>query len=281
MWAGGLMRRCLLMVLALLGLALPLAARAQARATDFSNWAAVVVAADWRAHDGSDAPIFDNARRDVVQLLQRQGFRAGNIAQMTSASSPDEGVALTSFGGLLEALERTTAQAPAGCLIYFSSHGSPQGIVFGRTQALTPDRLAAALGRYCAGRPTIAVISACFSGVFVPALAAENRMVLTAARPDRTSFGCGATNRYPYFDECVLQVGPNSADWPALGEAAQTCVAMREAAEGLSPPSEPQLSVGSGVAPLITGGRLRSAVQADAFAGSGGDGHPEGAGKEL
>lgn len=267
------MRRSLTVLLSLIGLALPALARAEG--PDFSRWAAVVVAADWRAHDGSDAPIFDNARRDVVALLRRQGFRSENIAQMTSASAPDAGVPLTSYGGLLDALERTTAQAPAGCLVYFSSHGSPQGIVFGRSQVLPPQRLAAALGRYCAGRPTIAVISACFSGVFVPVLAADDRMVLTAARPDRTSFGCGATNRYPYFDECVLQVGPNSVDWPALGEAAQTCVAMREAAEGLSPPSEPQLSVGAAVAPILTGGRLQRAVQPQAAEQSETGGHPE------
>lgn len=258
------MRRTILILLALVGLGAPTLAHAEG--PDFSRWAAVVVAADWRAHDGSEAPIFDNARRDVVAMLSRQGFRVENIAQMSSASQPEEGVPLTSYGGLLEALERTTARAPAGCLVYLSSHGSPQGIVFGRSQVLPPERLAAALSRYCAGRPTIAVISACFSGVFVPVLAADDRMVLTAARPDRTSFGCGNSNRMPYFDECVLQVGPNAADWPDLGEAAQTCVAMREAAEGLSPPSEPQLSVGAAVAPVLTGGRLRNAVQAAAFA---------------
>ena len=30
-------------------------------------------------------------------------------------------------------------------------------------------------------------------------------MVLTAARPDRTSFGCGEADKYPYFDDCFLQ----------------------------------------------------------------------------
>lgn len=218
----------------------------------YADWAAVVVAADWRAQDGSEAPIFDNARRDVTALLLRQGFRAENIVQATSASQPDPGVPLTSYGMLLEGLETATARARGGCLLYITSHGSPQGVVFGRSQVLSPERLNAALTRFCADRPTVAIVSACFSGVFVPALAAPNRMVLTAARPDRSSFGCGNTNRYPYFDECVLQVGPRARDFPALGEAARECVAMREAAEGLSPPSEPQLYVGDQVAPLLS-----------------------------
>ena len=61
------------------------------------------------------------------------------------------------------------------------------------------------------------IISACFSGVFVPALAGPNRMVLTAARPDRSSFGCGEADKYPYFDQCVLESMPHAADFAALG----------------------------------------------------------------
>ena len=54
---------------------------------------------------------------------------------------------------------------------------------------LRPGVLANMLDRTCGKRPTVVIISACFSGVFLPALASSNRMVLTAARPDRTSFG--------------------------------------------------------------------------------------------
>lgn len=228
-----------------------LAASAAAAQSPYADWAAVVVAGDWRAQGGDEAPIFDNSRRDVVALLQRQGFRPENIAQTTSASRPDAGVPLTSYGSFLEALETTTARARGGCLVYISSHGSPQGVVFGRSQMMSPERMNAALSRYCADRPTVAVVSACFSGVFVPALAAPNRMVLTAARPDRSSFGCGNSNTHPYFDECILQSGRSATDFPSLGEAARECVSMRETAEGLTPPSEPQLFVGEAVAPTL------------------------------
>jgi hypothetical protein len=100
------------------------------------------------------------------------------------------------------------------------------------------------LNNSCADRPTVVIISACFSGVFVKPLQGPNRMVLTAARPDRTSFGCGATNKYPYFDECVLSVWPSAGDFPGLGRSAQECVAAREQKEHLAPASEPQLSIG-------------------------------------
>lgn len=35
----------------------------------YSDWAAIVVAADYRAHSGADSEVFDNARRDISAEL--------------------------------------------------------------------------------------------------------------------------------------------------------------------------------------------------------------------
>ena len=108
-----------------------------------------------------------------------------------------------------------------------------------------PVQLARGLRAACGNKPTAIVLSACFSGSFVPALQGPNRFVLTAARRDRSSFGCGESDRYPYFDGCVIEALPNAPDLAALAERARNCVARREKKEGLSPPSEPQLSIGA------------------------------------
>ncbi len=97
----------------------------------------------------------------------------------------------------------------------------------------------------------VVVISACFSGVFVPALAKSNRMVLTAARPDRTSFGCGQDNKYPYFDDCFLSSMPQARDFGGLSGAVRECVRARETAERMTPPSEPQVFVGGELRPML------------------------------
>src|SRR5207237_5092994 len=131
--------------------------------------------------------------------------------------------------------------AQEGCLVYFSSHGAPAGVVM-RDQLLAPSVLAAILDQACGERPTVVVISACFSGVFVPALAAPNRMVLTAARPDRSSFGCGESDRYTFFDTCMLQSLPSSGDFPDLARNVIGCVAARERKDGIKYPAEPQRS---------------------------------------
>ncbi|WP_308238130.1 C13 family peptidase [Phenylobacterium sp. J367] len=119
------------------------------------------------------------------------------------------------------------------------------------TAVLAPGVLGQMVDRTCGQRPTVVVISACFSGVFVPALAGPNRMVLTAARPDRSSFGCGESDKYPYFDDCFLQSAPQATDFAHLGRTVQGCVAAREAKEGMKPPSEPQIYVGPALRPML------------------------------
>jgi hypothetical protein len=141
-------------------------------------------------------------------------------------------------------------RATGGCLIYFSSHGAPQGVVL-NDHLLPPALMDDMVQSACGVRPTIVIISACFSGVFIDAMKANNRMILTAARPDRSSFGCGESDRYPYFDTCVLKVWPDVHDFAAIGPKVQACVAARETELGATPPSEPQLYIGPGLRPIL------------------------------
>lgn len=236
-----------------LSLCLPAAAAPPAVnvGSPFANWAAVVVAGDWRSHDGDPSEAFDNARRDVGQALLSAGFQAQNLREFSVRPrryrpQPEK----SDVNGVYDALSALSAKAQDGCLVYFSSHGGPEGVVVA-DELLAPSVLGAMLDQACGRRPTIVVLSACFSGVFVPAIAAPNRMVLTAARADRSSFGCGSSDRYPYFDDCFLRAFPTAHDFGKLGPAVQACVAKREVETGMSPPSEPQLSVGAALRPLL------------------------------
>ncbi|MFN3513291.1 MAG: C13 family peptidase [Phenylobacterium sp.] len=237
------------LIAALVALALGLASPAAAGA--FADWAAVVVAGDWKGSNGGPTEAFDNARRDVSRELQRLGFAPANIRQFSvrperyrdrpSKSEPR---------GIYQALGELSGRAAGGCLVYFTSHGAPQGVLVDET-VLTPAILARMLDTTCGARPTVVVVSACYSGVFVRPLAQPNRMVLTAARPDRTSFGCGEADRYPYFDDCVLQTTPRASDFVGLASAVRACVAEREVKEGMTPPSEPQVWIGAALRPML------------------------------
>jgi hypothetical protein len=235
----------------LLAFGLWLILAAPAAASPFADWAAVVVAGDFHAHSGKPTEAFDNARRDVSAALISAGFRPQNLREFSVRPArykdhPDK----SSIENIYDGLSEAAAHAQGGCLVYFSSHGGPSGVVVDQT-LLTPGVLETMLDQACGERPTVAVISACFSGVFVPALAGNNRMVLTAARPDRSSFGCGESDRYPYFDDCFLTDFPKAHDFPQLGRMVQACVAAREVETHMSPPSEPQLWIGPQLAPLL------------------------------
>ncbi len=228
------------------------AAAPPAMASAFSDWAAVVVAGDWHAHSGGPSEAFDNARRDVTQELEQAGFDPGNLRQFSVRPELYKGVALTKSNpqAIADALHDLSAKAQGGCLVYFSSHGAPAGVVVDQ-QFLPPAMLAGMLDTTCGKRPTVVIISACFSGVFVGPLAASNRMVLTAARPDRSSFGCGEADKYPYFDQCVVETLPRVGDFGLLATQVQGCVAARETKEGMKPPSEPQLFIGPALKPML------------------------------
>ncbi|MFN3354171.1 MAG: C13 family peptidase, partial [Brevundimonas sp.] len=108
----------------------------------------------------------------------------------------------------------------------------------------TPTEAAVLMRAACGSRPTVAVVSACYSGVFIGALSGPNRMVMTAARPDRNSFGCGEDDVYPFFDACVIESLPVASDFIDLANRVRACVSRREAEEGAAPPSEPQVRIG-------------------------------------
>jgi hypothetical protein len=237
----------------LLGIGLALLAFGTVQAKPFySDWAAIVVAGDWHAHSGGPSEAFDNARRDVAGQLEKMGFEHQNVLQFSVRperypdTKPGKTEALAVYTGLKGAADRTSG----GCLVYFSSHGNPQGILFD-DRMMPPEVMGDMIDQACPGKPTIVIISACFSGVFVPILEKSDRMILTAARPDRSSFGCSESDKYPFFDDCFLRMAPGAHDFVALGRAVQTCVADKEVETGMAPPSEPQMWVGPALAPML------------------------------
>lgn len=224
----------------------------EAAPSPLGDWAAVIVAGDFRSHEGGPTEAFDNARRDLASAFVAAGFSPANIRQFSVRPElyAQPRPLPSRIGVIRTELTELARRAKGGCLVYVTSHGSPAGAVIG-DRLLSPVGAARIVGEACGDRPTVVVISACFSGVFVDRLAGPNRLVLSAARSDRSSFGCGESDRYPYFDACVLESLPRTSDFGALGRAAQACVARKEKEEDLKPASEPQLAVGGDLRPLL------------------------------
>ncbi|HTC84081.1 MAG TPA: C13 family peptidase [Rhizomicrobium sp.] len=216
----------------------------QSSSADFSHWAVVLVAGDYRAHSGAPSKVFDNGRRDLAQAFAKIGFNPANMVQFSV--DYDDGTQHAGISEIATALQNAAARAKDGCLIYFTSHGTPDGIIVGDT-VLGPNPMREMVNSACGSRPAVIVMSACYSGQFVAPLAADSRIIMSAARPDRTSFGCGEMDQYTFFDDCFLRALPVAGDFPGLGGLVQQCVAQREREMKATPPSEPQVNVGPGV----------------------------------
>jgi hypothetical protein len=77
----------------------------------------------------------------------------------------------------------------------------------------------------------------------------KNRIILTAARQDRTSFGCSAEEQYTYWDSCLIDSLPTAENWKSLYGTIRQCVETKEH-QGHFTPSLPQAYFGKEVSDL-------------------------------
>src|SRR5262245_14590606 len=92
--------------------------------------------------------------------------------------------------------------------LILTSHGSRAGLAVKAgplTQTLTPSHLTGMLA-WTGVRHKVVVISACYSGVFIPYLAGRDVLVITAADADHPSFGCRDKAKWTYFGDAFFNV---------------------------------------------------------------------------
>ncbi|NWA02838.1 C13 family peptidase [Pseudomonas gingeri] len=135
--------------------------------------------------------------------------------------------------------------------IYLTSHGTHEHeLVLDQPRLeladLPADEMASALAPL-KNRDKIIVISACYSGGFIPALKDERTLIMTASRADRVSFGCSEEADFTYFGDALFAQALNQTD--DLQQAfnlAKAHVADREQADNFEA-SEPQIWAPKGV----------------------------------
>ena len=137
-------------------------------------------------------------------------------------------------------------------MVYLTSHGSEDHTLLVDLQPLpldsiSSDDLAGILDEQ-AFRWKIVVVNACYSGGFIPPLRGAGTLVMTAARADRSSFGCGSESRITYFGDAFLARALNRNDNVVNAfDAARNLIAGWEKQAQLTP-SLPQIDVGDGIA---------------------------------
>ncbi|MFO1314160.1 MAG: C13 family peptidase [Burkholderiales bacterium] len=98
----------------------------------------------------------------------------------------------------------------------------------------------------------IVVVSACYSGGFLDPLKDEYTLIVTDARADRATFGCGGRTPAGLFGGAFFTDGLDKGDsLEAAFERAKAAVAERERKAGYAPPADPQMFVGEAMAQKI------------------------------
>ncbi|WNW13280.1 C13 family peptidase [Pseudomonas sp. DTU_2021_1001937_2_SI_NGA_ILE_001] len=129
--------------------------------------------------------------------------------------------------------------------IYLTSHGThDHELVLDQPRLslsdLPADELASVLAPL-KNRDKIIVISACYSGGFIPALKDEHTLVMTASRADRVSFGCSEEADFTYFGDALFaRALVETDDLQQAFKQASAYVAQREIEDNYEA-SEPQI----------------------------------------
>jgi hypothetical protein len=167
-----------------------------------------------------------------------------------AAAAPDH--IQTALAAIAEKMDKDEDVA----VIFLTSHGSMglgiagfEPVLSGgdtpmRDFMITPGVLRGALD--ASGiKNRIIILSACFSGQFIPTLQDTHTVVIAAASPDRTSFGCRAENDWTYFGDAFFnQALPQSKSLLGAFDAAKVLITNAET-QGSLTPSLPQSFVGT------------------------------------
>jgi len=201
---------------------------------------------------GSEEDVFMRETIAVEQLFRDRYTTAGRSLILVNNPSTAGRIPFASQESLTQALRRIGERMNGKedlLFLFLTSHGTANHQLNVKLwpfdfSAITPRSLRRALDDAGIQRRVV-VVSACYSGGFVPALADEDTLVITAAAANASSFGCNPTNELTDFGRAyfVEALGQTRSFTEAF-RLARKIVANREAVEGVKQPSQPQMAGG-------------------------------------
>jgi hypothetical protein len=225
------------------------AAKLQPRTPGKVNLYAIVFAGD-----GSQG-VFRNEAEYFGKLFSQRLGAAGHVMVLENNPASLTTRPLASWTNLENALDAVASRMDTSqdiLLLYFTTHGSEDHTLLVDMDPLPLDQIDADdLAGILAEHPfkyKVVVINACYSGGFIPPLKGAGTMIITAARSDRSSFGCGEQSQLTWFGHAFLVDALNKTDdfqrAFALARAEVAQWEMRDRYQA----SDPQISVGTGIA---------------------------------
>ena len=172
-------------------------------------------------------PIFGREAREAGKVLARRygaightivlaGTEGSGPSALPNGSPRNFAVALARIAELMDKKQDVL-------VLYTAGHGAQVGLAYHDADdgfgIIAPARMARMFDELGI-RNRLLILSACFSGIFVPALANDDTALLTAASADRTSFGCQADKDWTFFGDAMIN---NALRQPVpLATAAET-----------------------------------------------------------
>ncbi len=155
-------------------------------------------------------PVFGREAREAGRVLARRYGAEGRVLTLAGPDGRSAGLPRGSITSLTLALARIAELMDPGedvLVLYSTSHGTPDGLAYHDSDygygILSPYRLRSILEELGIER-RILLLSACYSGIFLPALASPDTAMITAASAQSMSFGCFAENDWTFFGDALV-----------------------------------------------------------------------------
>jgi hypothetical protein len=198
-------------------------------------------------------PVFAREAREAGRVLAARYDAAGRALTLAGADGKGgPALAMGSPAAIDAALARIAElmdRSEDVLVLYTTSHGAPLGLAYNDGDqgygAISPTRLWTVLSELGIGNRLL-LVSACYSGVFVPMLQSDTTAIVTASSADRSSFGCQAENDWTFFGDALVNRALRKRQPLATAAAeAQATIAGWERREKLDA-SRPQVAIGAG-----------------------------------
>ena len=222
------------------------------------------------APDGSEA-VFPRELDVIHPLLERRLETEGRALRLQNAPRGLRQYPVATAGNLRRAIAAMAARMDRErdvLLLYLTAHGSPGHQL---SAQLDPLQLEGLKGEHlrqmldASGiRHRVVIVSACYSGGFIDRLADPHTLVITASDAYNPSFGCGNESDFTWFGRAFFEHGIARTVSLTQAYGLALPVIRRWETEQRQGYSNPQMSLGQQIAPLLQAIDQRLAARAAA-----------------
>ncbi len=205
--------------------------------------------------------VFLKEARMVQDVLNTQFAAAGRTVALVNSVQTTATLAWATPANLQRTIAAMASKMDKNqdvLLLYLTSHGARDFQLASdhwplKVDPLTPQMLAQYL-QDAGIKYRVVAVSACYSGGWIEPLQADSALVMTAADATHTSYGCGMRSELTFFGRALFDEALRSTrSFTQAFATAVPIIKKREEVAGKNDGfSNPQISVGAAIAPVLT-----------------------------